>query len=312
MIKILFKITQFLVKINMIKKALSQIKLKEEIKEDNCNPLLNSSLNNNIVNKNNNNNKELSKKINNSKSFEFGHENKFFNSIFLSIYIHNSPPLKEIQKAIKDYYSSNIFYNDNNNILVTPLLNNSVRIDFPNEKILQSFNSYLCFLKYKNQLFKNIIIKKDDISKLRELNLSNNLYLPGIYKKKYNNKLNNILNNKNKLIIKNIIKINKKDKEYLRKKEENKKIIKDYYSKQQYIRNSSPYLSDDEKRRIEEIENKSKFLNHKDFVTSVGKYSTQNKYIPNYVQMSPSQNPSNHQFRVIDKLKWLNKKGFFL
>ena len=170
----------------------------------------------------------------------------------------------------------------------------------------------MCFLKYKNQLFKNIIIKKDDISKLRELNLSNNLYLPGIYKKKYNNKLNNILNNKNKLIIKNIIKINKKDKEYLRKKEENKKIIKDYYSKQQYIRNSSPYLSDDEKRRIEEIENKSKFLNHKDFVTSVGKYSTQNKYIPNYVQMSPSQNPSNHQFRVIDKLKWLNKKGFFL
>ena len=82
MIKILFKITQFLVKINMIKKALSQIKLKEEIKEDNCNPLLNSSLNNNIVNKNNNNNKELSKKINNSKSFEFGHENKFFLILF--------------------------------------------------------------------------------------------------------------------------------------------------------------------------------------------------------------------------------------
>ena len=54
----------FLFKIKIIKKALSQIKLKEEIKEDSFNPLLNSSLNKNknIVNKNNNN-KELSKKI---------------------------------------------------------------------------------------------------------------------------------------------------------------------------------------------------------------------------------------------------------
>ena len=33
-------------------------------------------------------------------------------------------------------------------------------------------------------------------------------------------------------------------------------------------------------------------------------------YIPNYVGLTPGENPKNHEFREVDKNKWMNKKGF--
>ena len=33
-------------------------------------------------------------------------------------------------------------------------------------------------------------------------------------------------------------------------------------------------------------------------------------YIPNYVGMTPSENPKNHLFRIVDKKKWISNKGF--
>ena len=281
-------------------------------KENSIISISKDSSSNNIIISEDSKHSKLNKKINISKSLDSNESiyNNKYNSIYLSIYIYNSPPIKEWKKVINDFYFTN---NLNKKILIIPLLNNSIRIDFPNEKILQSFYSYLCIIKYENSLFKQIIINKDNIiPKLRPLNISRNISLPSLNKRNYENKLNYVLNNKKKHIINNIIKIYKHNKINKIKfnENENEKIINDYYSKQKFIRNGSPYLNDDEKRKIEEIKNKSKFLNNKGFFTSVGKYSMPIKYISNYVQLSPSENPSIHQFRTIDKLKWITKKGF--
>ena len=239
--------------------------------------------------------------------------NNNYNQSLLSIYIYNYPSLKEIKKVLSDYcLLNNINLNSNKKIIITPLLNNSIRNDFPNEKILQGFNSYLYLLKPENISFKNIIIKKSIlISKFRLIDLPNNFSFSNINNKNYDNNLKSVISNKKKLIIKNIIKIIKHDKNYNNNNLiEDNKIINEFYSKRNYIRNGSPYLSDEEKRKIGDFKNKSKFINNKGFFTSVGKYSMPIKDISNYVQMSPSENPSTYKFRNVDKLKWITKKGF--
>ncbi len=90
----------------------------------------------------------------------------------------------------------------------------------------------------------------------------------------------------------------------------NQKLMNDFYSQQYYIRNSSPYISEEEQRLLNEKENKKHFLNQKDFILSVGHYSIKPNYIENYVQMTPSENPLNHKFREEKKEKWITKKGF--
>ena len=90
----------------------------------------------------------------------------------------------------------------------------------------------------------------------------------------------------------------------------NQKLMNDFYSQQYYIRNSSPYISEEEQRILNEKENKKHFLNQKDFILSVGHYSIKPNYIENYVQMTPSENPLNHKFREEKKEKWITKKGF--
>ena len=91
---------------------------------------------------------------------------------------------------------------------------------------------------------------------------------------------------------------------------ESSKIINDFYSNQKFVRNSSPYISEHEQRKIEEKENKKKFIDKKGFFVSVGKYSMKPNFIQNYVQMTPSESPLNFKFRIDNKNKWMTKKGF--
>ena len=88
-------------------------------------------------------------------------------------------------------------------------------------------------------------------------------------------------------------------------------IITDYYKQQKFLRNSSPYISEDEKRILEEKENKKHYIDkNKNFVSCVWKYSIKPNYIPNYVGVTPSENPNEHSFRKVDKKKWITIKGF--
>ena len=138
---------------------------------------------------------------------------------------------------------------------------------------------------------------------------------------------NNIVaneNNEKTIIVKNIIKLYqhnkmkyKKDNSTFsynilnhKKYSDKDKLILNYYKNQDYLRNSSPYLSEEDKRIMSERESKKKFITPKGFCCSVGKYSCPPKYISNYVQMTPSENPSTYRFRPVNKLKWITKKGF--
>lgn len=60
---------------------------------------------------------------------------------------------------------------------------------------------------------------------------------------------------------------------FISKSTSSKYNITNYYKNQEYIRTSSPYITEEEKRRKEEKESKSKFLNKKGFYCCVGKYS---------------------------------------
>ena len=138
----------------MNKNLFPQKEIKNSIisKENSIISISKDSSSNNIIISEDSKYSKLNKKINISKSLGSNKSiyNNKYNSIYLSIYIYNSPPIKEWKKAINDFYFTN---NVNKKILIIPLLNNSIRIDFPNEKILQSFYSYLCILKYENSLF---------------------------------------------------------------------------------------------------------------------------------------------------------------
>jgi len=64
-------------------------------------------------------------------------------------------------------------------------------------------------------------------------------------------------------------------------RDEEDEIITDYYKQQNYLRNSSPYISKNEKIILEEKENRKHFFKNKNFVVSVGKYSMK----PNFIQI---------------------------
>ena len=243
----------------------------------------------------------------------------------LSLYIANIPSINDIKITINDYYIKNNLNKKGFPIpLISKISTTSVKIDFPNEKILNGYKTYISFLKYENPLFKNIIIKKNNLLKaIRNIKLNNINTIKNL--KKFE-EINNIENNEKNSIAKNIIKLYQHNKlKYkldnesfsfntltLKKIDDNDKIIINYYKNQKYLRNSSPYLSEEDKRIINERENKKKFMTPKGFFTSVGKYSCPPKFISNYVQMSPSENPSTYRFRPVNKLKWITKRGFII
>ena len=246
----------------------------------------------------------------------------------LSLYLVNIPSLKDVKKTIDDYYIKNdLKKNKTPSPFITPINFTSVKLEFPNEQILNGYKTYILFLKYEDPKFKQILVKKENLFKtikkikLKSLNISNN---------NNNNKNPNILSDPNegkekKIIVKNIIKLYQHDR--IKYKNDNSsfslntlglkkttdgsdKLIVNYYKNQRYLRNSSPYLSEEDKRLMDERENRKKFITPKGFYVSVGKYSFPPKYISNYVQMTPSVNPLTYRFRPANKLKWITKKGF--
>lgn len=82
----------------------------------------------------------------------------------------------------------------------------------------------------------------------------------------------------------------------------------DNFGSKTCIRCSSPYITEDQIKRQEFIESKSKWKSG-DFKRVFGKNTTTIKTIPNIVNMSsPPRSPLSHQFREIDRNKWLKGK----
>ena len=246
------------------------------------------------------------------------------------------PSVQDVEKILKDFNLNNIHFPEKKGLL-TNIDNNSLRVDFNKEAYLNEFINYISFIKYENPHYKKISIKKDvsNINGILSSRGSSNKALPKIFntfEEKYdfqNNKNNNINNNplaksasknpkyKLKIKIDDVIKalkqneLNKDSYHGLSLKRDGEdEIVTDYYQQQSFLRNSSPYINEHEKQILEEKENKKHFFKNKNFVTSVGKYSMKPNFIPNYVGLTPGENPKNHEFRAVDKNKWISKKGF--
>lgn len=251
----------------------------------------------------------------------------------IGVIINQIPSVQDIESILQDFNNKQ---NNHHNIktknyfnmkqgILTILGNNSVRVDFQDEKILNDFISYISFMKYENPYYKNIIIQKDNSNikkNIRNLSYSHKNVRSYLYsfnnKYDYNNAKTIKNDNNMKININDVIKALKQNElnnecyhGLSLKREGENEIITDYYKQQRFLRNSSPYISEDEKRILEEKENKKHFFDqHKNFVTSVGKYSMKPNFIPNYVGMTPSENPKTHLFRNVDKKKWITNKGF--
>ena len=239
--------------------------------------------------------------------------------------IKQIPSVKDIELTLENFNNklnyNNIELKTNNHFnnkqgILTIFDNNSVRIDFQDEITLNEFISYISFMKYQNPYYKNIIIQKD-ISTIKT-NIRNLSYSHKNVRSYINTLQNNHNNNNIKIKINDVIKAIKQNELNSDRyhglslnREGEDEIITDYYRQQNFLRNSSPYISENEQRILEEKETKKHFFDkHKNFVTSVGKYSMKPNFIPNYVGMTPSENPNNHEFRKVDKNKWINQKGF--
>ena len=239
----------------------------------------------------------------------------------LSLYVMNIPSLKDIKKTIDDYYQkNNLKKNKTPYPFISPVNFATVKIEFPNEQILNGYKSYILFLKYEDPKFKQILVKKENLFKtIKKLKLKS-LNLSESSNTERENDPNE--NKEKKIIVKNIIKLYQHNKikykndnssfsfNTLGLKKSSDKLIVNYYKNQQYLRNSSPYFSEEDKRIMDERESRKKFMTPKGFCVSVGKYSFPPKYISNYVQMTPSENPLTYRFRPVNKLKWITKKGF--
>ena len=259
-------------------------------------------------------------------------ENKILNANNLNddnicAIITKYPSVKEVEKILEDFNMNNI-HNKNKKGAIINLGNNTLKVVFNNEAYLNEFINYISFIKYENPHYKSITIKKDVSNlKLKKKGMSN-LVLPNLernFDNKYNYSNNNNLSKsvskpaKLKLNIKiddviKALKHNELNKDTYHGLSLNRdgedEIITDYYQQQSFLRNSSPYITEHEKHVLEEKENKKHFFKNKEFFTSVGKYSMKQNFIPNYVGLTPGENPKNHEFREVDKNKWINKKGF--
>ena len=259
-------------------------------------------------------------------------ENKILNANNLNddnicAIITKYPSVKEVEKMLEDFNMNNI-HNKNKKGAIINLGNNTLKVVFNNEAYLNEFINYISFIKYENPHYKSITIKKEVSNlKLKKKGMSN-LVLPNLernFDNKYNYSNNNNLSKsvskpaKLKLNIKiddviKALKHNELNKDTYHGLSLNRdgedEIITDYYQQQSFLRNSSPYITEHEKHVLEEKENKKHFFKNKEFFTSVGKYSMKQNFIPNYVGLTPGENPKNHEFREVDKNKWINKKGF--
>ncbi len=269
------------------------------------------------------------KHINNNR-----YNNSINNNMTVGVVISQIPSVKDIEKILDKFQNNpndkNLNIKTNNNFIkkggvLSVLGNDSVRVDFTDEIVLNEFISYLSFLKYENGYYKRMIIQKDNsnlINNLRNLSYSHKNIRGRLhnFNKKYDYNNINTFENSNtnsRININAVIKALKENELHhdcyhglSLKRDGEDEIVTDYYKQQSFLRNSSPYISEDEKRILEERENKKMFYKHKNFVTSVGKYSMKPNFIPNYVGMTPSENPKNHEFRKVDKNKWITNKGF--
>ena len=227
------------------------------------------------------------------------------------IIIYNSLGYDEVNYILKEFNNIN---KNNKGMIISDWrdIKNGILIMFNNYKDVSEFNEYFNHIKIKNPNLERLKIEivnnnnKNNISmnNYNKINETENIkksksqtFKSQKSKTPINKNLSSTFNLNNFIYKPNDLK-------------NNQKLLDQFYSQQYYVRNSSPYISEEDQRYLNEKENKKHFISKNNFNLFAGKYSCKPNFIPNYVQMTPSQNPLNHKFREEKKDKWITKKGF--
>ena len=89
-----------------------------------------------------------------------------------------------------------------------------------------------------------------------------------------------------------------------------KNIISQYLKNTSPISISAPYLNEKEIKKINEKGNRSLWVADKDFVRNAFNHQKEKDFISNYVTCEKSPPANKHQFRSINKDKWIDKRDF--
>ena len=304
-----------------------------------CNSVIKIKLKNNKLLNLYKKSRENKEKIRNKRSItQSNYTSKLTTSSFIdrkiktySAFISNYNSVKEVEKILEEFNKNNNYIQKKRGKLIN-LGNNILKVEFNNQIYLNEFISCLSFIKYENPNFNFLKITKNNINLKKRKEFPNNS-LPSIYNY---NKMNRYKNNN--YLSQRIINLKSKPKLKLRDKiydvilalknntinhdmyyhglsvDENDEdeIFNNYYKEQRYVRNSSPYMTEYEKQVLKAKKSKKFFIGKKDFITSFGKYSIRPNFIANYVRLTPGENPLTHEFRKIDRSKWIDKNGFNL
>ena len=224
--------------------------------------------------------------------------------------IYNSLGFDEVNNIIKDYNNVN---QNNQGMIISDWsdVKNGIMVMFNNFKCINEFNEYFNHLKINNPNLERLKIEVVNNNKNYTSRNNYNKMNESVSIKKSNTQI--LKSNKSKTPITKNLSGTFSTNNFLYKPNDlinNKKLLDEFYSKQYYVRNSSPYNSEEKQRYLNEKENKKHFISKNNFKLFIGKYSCKPNFIPNYVQMTPSQNPLNHKFREEKKDKWMTKKGF--
>ena len=236
-------------------------------------------------------------------------EKSFINSNITKLYIEleNIPSFMDLSTQINNFINSQKNTNINFDIIYK---DNSCRILFSSSEISFSFISYMMNIKFKNKYYRKL---KIDIkyNALEGSNLENNKnyrYISGeniIDKEK---KIKNSLANSHKNLNTNKIKSRNNNinniKSYTESKNENKFEYEDFYEDNyESIQDSTPYGYEDQLARMQEILNKKKWMDKKNFFTSINKNSFNRMITPNkyYFRKIRNLNRSNNKNEKNDK-----------
>ena len=244
----------------------------------------------------------------------------YVNNLQAIVTIEDYPSKNDVLKILKEFLEKN---KNRNTQYKTLLYSNKIIITFYSSELAFGFlkrinqeiydNPYYaytnCNLKFKKKI--NLLNKNHSTpSIINKSNYNKNNYK--LYKSDFKNK--SFKNNNN--ISKNFLSLDS----YYNMSTIKSNIINSYshkhweniYSKAGVITNDgSPYISEEEKYLKERIKDKIKWINKKGFFNWVGKATSNKSYvIKNYVSQTPSLPPILHNFRPINKSKWIIKDDF--
>ena len=239
-------------------------------------------------------------------------EKAFINTNFKKIYIEldNIPSFMDLSDQINNFINSQNKVGINFDIIYR---DNSCRILFSSSEIAFSFIAYMTNIKFSNKFYRKlkIDIKYNPLEgNMNENNKNYRSMSEENINKKFEklNKNNLTISHKN-IKVKNNSNIRSRNnnnfkgiKSYTESNNENKYRYIDYYEDNyESVQDSSPYGYENQLAKMQEMINKKKWMDNKNFFTSINKNSFNRMITPNSYYFKKFKNMNNNKKRNKDK-----------